>query len=88
MEKFLERGYKASVVKEKNDKANAFIRVENDIPLVISYNWTAPNVSKSMQKHWPILQINETMRKAFTNTPNIIQNNKTPQRFCRWKQYR
>ena len=85
MEKFLERGYKASVVKEKNDKANAFIRVENYIPLVISYNRTA---CLKACKSIGLLQINETMRKAFTNTPNIIQSNKNPQRFGRWKQYR
>ena len=69
------KGAKASV--EKNDKANVFVRAEH-IPLVISYNRTAPNVPKSMQKHWFILQINETIRKAFTNTPNMIQNNKNP----------
>ena len=31
----------------------------NRIPLIISLNLTAPNLSKIMQKHWPILQINE-----------------------------
>ena len=74
MKKFVQRGYKASYLKGKIDKAKSFDRAVllnyskvpkngNYIPLVISYNRTAPNVSKIMQKHWPILQINNGIRK-------------------------
>ena len=66
MKKFLEAGYKASDTKEKIDIAKTVNRTRllqhsknsknaNRIPLVLSYNRKAPNVSKIMHKHWPIL---------------------------------
>ena len=73
-EKFIESGYKANDSKEKIDKVNNFDRAnllnhskisnsKNCIPLIITYNETAPNISKIIQKHWPILQINEKIEK-------------------------
>ena len=84
MEKFIERGFKASDWKEKIDKANNFDRANllshskisestNHMPLLITYNQTAPNVSKIIQKHWPFLQMNETVGKVLENIPQTKQ---------------
>ena len=62
MEVFIERGYTAGDLKEQIDKANSFDRAnllnqskisknENQIPLVITYNQKAPNISQIIQKH-------------------------------------
>ena len=76
--------------KQKFGKVNNFDRAdllnfwrisqkENHIPLVISYNWTAPNMSKIMQKLLPILQINEIDQKIiYKNSDNIIKKNEKP----------
>ena len=80
MGKFTERRLKASDLKEKIYKANSFDRAnllthsklskgKNRIPLVIIYHQIAPNVSKIIRKHWPILQMNEAIGKVFENSP-------------------
>ena len=51
---------------------------ENRIQLVLSFNRKALNVSKIMEKYWPILHRNETIQKAFTNTPIVSFNPSRP----------
>lgn len=87
MEKFVPKDYKASDIK-KIDKANNFDKADlpncskifknKRIPLVTSYNWTSPNVTKIMQKHWPILQINKTKKILYKHFDNITKKSEKP----------
>lgn len=76
------RGYKEEEIKIAVDKANSISRDRlltyktksrsNNIPLVLTYNKTLPSVSKSIRKHWEILNIDEKQAAIFKNTRPIV----------------
>ena len=50
---------------------NEEINKKKNIPLVLTYNRTLPNISEIVRKNWHILQINPEFRNVFVNKPTI-----------------
>lgn len=84
------------MTQKKIDKANNFDKADlpnfskifknnKRIPLVTSYNWTSPNVTKIMQKDWPILQINKTKKILYKYFDNITKKSEKPSGRPKWK---
>ena len=50
---------------QNNEKFNS----KKNIPLVLKYNRTLPNIAEVIRKNWYILQINSELRDVFINKP-------------------
>ena len=81
-ENLTRRGYKEEEIKLAIEKANCIPRDQlltyktksknNNIPIVLTYNKTLPDINKSIRKHWEILSIDEKQAAIFKNTKPII----------------
>ena len=52
---------------QNNEKRNS----KKNIPLVLTYNRTLPNISVVVRENWHILQINSEFRNVFVNKPTV-----------------
>ena len=79
--KIKERGYPENLVNEQVDKMKNLKKkqllltnkrkMQNRIPVSITYNRYLPNISKIITKNWNILQISRTLQKVFGKKPMI-----------------
>ena len=63
-------------------KNNEKIKSKKNIPLVLTYYRTLPDIPKAVRKNWHILQINPELHNVFVNKPTIaFKRNKNIQDF-------
>ena len=87
--KFIQRGYKESLIEQQFSKVNEYNR--NDLlkytnedkktpklTCAVVFNKGLPNIKSSIHKHWNLLHINKDISKTFTEEPLIAyRTNKT-----------
>ena len=78
-DKFRQRGYPASNTKKQRDRTKDLARnsllqdkeksQERRTPFSTTYNTNHPEISKIINRHWPILHTNRELAKTFQNRP-------------------
>ena len=89
--KFIQRGYKESLIEQQFSKVNGYNRndllkynnKDKKIPKLtcaVVFNKSLPNIKSSIHKHWNLLHRNKDISKKITEEPLIAyrkkQNNK------------
>ena len=76
-QEFIEKGYKSDLLDkhistveklDRNEMLKEKVREkpkQTCIPLTITYNRFCPNIGKVIQKHWNLLEINESLKEIF-----------------------
>ena len=63
--------------KELSKKRDSTTSKETNIPLVLKYRRSLPNIGKVVRKHWNILSINKAFKEIFQNEPvTVFKRNK------------
>ena len=73
---FIKRSYQSKILDHHFDcrSKNTVIQkpsTQGNLPLVVTFNKTLPNIKNVIDKHWDILSINENLRKVFDKRPFI-----------------
>ena len=78
----MEQGYKENIIRNQIEKVDNLERTtllnnnnavrKNVIPFSVAYSPTLPNIREIINKHWHILNINNTLGNVFKATPVII----------------
>ena len=81
VQRFMEKGYKENIIRNQIEKVDNLERStllnktnavrKNVIPFSVTYSPTLPNIREIINKHWHILNINNTFRNVFKATPAI-----------------
>ena len=85
---FIKRGYHSKILDHHFEGAMNVDRkllletkekpsTQGNLPLVLTYNKTLPNIKNVIDKHWHILSINENLRKVFEKRPIIAYRRST-----------
>ena len=81
VKRFVQKGYKENIIRNQIkkldnlerstslNKTNAVLKIV--IPISVKYSPTLPNFRKIINKHWYILNINNTVKNVFKATPVI-----------------
>ena len=85
---FIKRGYQSKILDhhfEKVMRVDRKILLENkekpstqeNLPLVLTFNKTLPNIKNVIDKHWHILSNNDYLQKVFDKRPFITYRKNT-----------
>ena len=93
VKRFVEKGYKENIIRNQTEKVDNFERStllnkpnavrKNVIPFSVTYSPHLPNIREIINKHWHILNINNTFGNVFKATPIIAFREKIKQNVTR-----
>ena len=85
---FIKRGYQSKILDHHFERAMSVVRkillenkekpsTQGNLPLVLNFNKTLPNIKNVIYQHWHILYINENLRKVSDKRPSIVYRRNT-----------